>query len=84
MTLFHGLGILIGIPLSKAVGRRPIVVIAAVITCLSILWAGLAGTFIELLVSVSFQALAAGFVTGMVCVTYMRQFAQVLTSCRSF
>ncbi|KAJ4014135.1 hypothetical protein NW752_005855 [Fusarium irregulare] len=66
MTLFHGLGILIGIPLSKALGRRPVVVIAAVITCLSILWAGLAGTFAELLVSVSFQALAAGFVTGMI------------------
>lgn len=83
MTLFHGLGILIGIPLSKALGRRPIVVIAAAITCLSILWAGLAGTFAELLVSVSFQALAAGFVTGMVCATHGR-IAQVLTTSRSF
>ena len=84
MTLFHGLGILIGIPLSKALGRRPIVIIAAVITCLSILWAGLAGAFAELLVSVSFQALAAGFVTGMVRAAYMRLFAYVLITFRSF
>jgi MFS family permease len=66
MTLFAGLGYLIGIPLSTAVGRRPVLVAAAVITCLSTLWAGHVEDFIELLVSVSFQGLAAGSATGMV------------------
>jgi MFS family permease len=66
MTLFTGVGYLIGIPLSTAVGRRPIVVAAAVVTTLSTLWAGYAGSFLQLIVALSFQALAAGSATGMV------------------
>ncbi|RGP74468.1 mfs general substrate transporter [Fusarium longipes] len=66
MTLFTGLGFLIGIPLSTAVGRRPVLISAAVTTCLSTLCAGHVDHFVELLVSVSFQALAAGLATGMI------------------
>jgi MFS family permease len=66
MTLFTGVGYLIGIPLSTAVGRRPIVVGAAVVTTLSTLWAGYAGSFLQLIAALSFQALAAGSATGMV------------------
>ncbi|KAF4502496.1 mfs general substrate transporter [Fusarium agapanthi] len=65
MTLFTGVGYLIGIPLSTAVGRRPIVVGAAVVTTLSTLWAGYAGSFCQLIAAVSLQALAAGSATGM-------------------
>lgn len=66
MTLFTGVGYLIGIPLSTAVGRRPIVVGAAVVTTLSTLWAGYAGSFLQLIAALSLQALAAGSATGMV------------------
>jgi MFS family permease len=66
MTLFTGFGFLIGIPLSTAVGRRPVLVSAAVITVLSTLWAGYGEDFIELLLSVCLQGLAAGSATGMV------------------
>ncbi|KAL7765145.1 hypothetical protein ACKLNR_003061 [Fusarium oxysporum f. sp. zingiberi] len=65
MTLFTGVGYLIGIPLSTAVGRRPIVVGAAVVTTLSTLWAGYAGSFLQLIAALSLQALAAGSATGM-------------------
>ncbi|KAF5639294.1 mfs general substrate transporter [Fusarium sp. NRRL 52700] len=64
MTLFTGVGFLIGIPLSTAVGRRPIVVGAAVVTVLSTLWAGYAGSFLQLIAALSLQALAAGSATG--------------------
>ncbi|KAG8675922.1 hypothetical protein FPOAC1_001917 [Fusarium poae] len=66
MTLFTGFGFLIGIPLSTAVGRRPVLVSAAVITVLSTLWAGYGEDFIELLLSVCLQGLAAGSATGMI------------------
>lgn len=66
MTLFTGLGFLIGIPLSTAVGRRPVIVVAAVITFLSTMWAGHIEDFIELLLCVCLQGLAAGSATGMV------------------
>ncbi|CAF3629907.1 hypothetical protein SNK04_002118 [Fusarium graminearum] len=66
MTLFTGLGFLIGIPLSTAVGRRPVIVVAAVITFLSTMWAGHIEDFIELLLCVCLQGLAAGSATGII------------------
>jgi hypothetical protein len=48
-------------------GRRPVFVGAAMIATLSTLWAGYVGSFYQLLAAVSFQGLAAGSVTGMVC-----------------
>ncbi|KAF5657143.1 mfs general substrate transporter [Fusarium heterosporum] len=65
MTLFTGVGFLISIPLSTALGRRPVFVSAAVITALSTMWAGYAGDFYQLLAAVSLQALAAGLATSM-------------------
>ncbi|KAM0347619.1 hypothetical protein ACHAPU_004632 [Fusarium lateritium] len=65
MTLLTGVGYLISIPLSIAVGRRPVFVGAAALTTLSTMWAGYAGNFHQLLAAVSFQALAAGSATGM-------------------
>ncbi|GKU21071.1 unnamed protein product [Fusarium langsethiae] len=66
LTLFTGLGFLLSIPLSTALGRRPVVVCAAVLTVLSTLWAGHVEDFMELLVCVSLQGLAAGSATGMI------------------
>ncbi|CCT71992.1 uncharacterized protein FFUJ_14014 [Fusarium fujikuroi IMI 58289] len=68
MTLFTGLGYLIGIPLSTAVGRRPIVISAAVLTTLSTLWAGYTRSFCQLIAALSLQGLAARSATGMRCV----------------
>ncbi|CAJ0550856.1 Ff.00g107860.m01.CDS01 [Fusarium sp. VM40] len=65
MTLFTGFGYLIGIPLSTAIGRRPVFVGAAITATLSTLWAAFGGSFFQLLAAVSFQGLAAGSATGM-------------------
>lgn len=67
ITLFTGFGYLISIPLSTAVGRRPVFVSAAITATLSTLWAGFGGSFYQLLAAASFQGLAAGSATGMVC-----------------
>jgi MFS family permease len=66
ITLFTGFGYLISIPLSTAIGRRPVFVGAAITVTLSTLWAGFGGSFYQLLAAVSFQGLAAGSATGMV------------------
>ncbi|KAF5022847.1 hypothetical protein F66182_5080 [Fusarium sp. NRRL 66182] len=60
MTLFTGIGYLIAIPMSTAVGRRPVLVGASVVTVLSTFWAGHIESYLELLASFAFQALAAG------------------------
>ncbi|KAM0431358.1 hypothetical protein ACHAPT_005334 [Fusarium lateritium] len=65
MTLFTGLGYLFGIPLSTALGRRPVLLCAAIITSVATLWAGAASSFNELLVALCFQALAVGTSVGM-------------------
>ncbi|KAK7224828.1 hypothetical protein V2G26_012831 [Clonostachys chloroleuca] len=65
MTLFTGFGYLLGIPLSTAVGRRPVFVGAAALTSVSTLWAGWAPSFWHLLASLCFQALAVGAAVGM-------------------
>ncbi|KAI8651244.1 hypothetical protein NCS55_01368200 [Fusarium keratoplasticum] len=65
MTLFTGLGYLVGIPLSTALGRRPVFLCAATITSIATFWAGAAGSFEELIVTLCFQALAVGTSVGM-------------------
>ncbi|KAJ4328114.1 hypothetical protein N0V84_001483 [Fusarium piperis] len=65
MTLFTGLGYLFSIPLSTAIGRRPVLLCAATITSISTFWAGLVGGFDELIVALCFQALAVGTSVGM-------------------
>lgn len=72
MTLFTGLGYLVSIPISTAVGRRPIFVTSAVVTALSTIWAGFSGNYYELLAAVCFQALAVGTAIGMVIAQALR------------
>jgi MFS family permease len=71
MTLFTGLGYLFGIPLSTALGRRPVFLCAATITSIATFWAGAAGSFEELIVTLCFQALAVGTSVGMVSVSHL-------------
>ncbi|KAJ3527932.1 hypothetical protein NM208_g10460 [Fusarium decemcellulare] len=65
MTLFTGFGYIVGIPLSTALGRRPVVLAASAITTGATLWAGVAGSFYQLLFSLCLQALATGAAIGM-------------------
>ncbi|KAH7110224.1 major facilitator superfamily domain-containing protein [Dactylonectria estremocensis] len=65
ITLFTGLGFLLSIPISTSVGRRPVFLAAAAITTISTLWAGLSGDFVQLLIAVCLQAIAAGSAISM-------------------
>ena len=61
-----GIGAFIWIPLSVAVGRRPVFLLCTVITLLTTVWVGLAGSFYQILVAVSFLGLSVGMSTSMV------------------
>ena len=62
-----GLGAFIWIPLSLALGRRPVFVIAATLMFLSSLAAGFARSYYELLASVCVLGLTEGFSLSTVC-----------------
>jgi MFS family permease len=66
LTLGVGIGYLINIPLATAIGRRPVVIMSALITAIATLAAGLAGNFLQLLVALAFQGFAVGGTIGMV------------------
>src|SRR6266498_873754 len=59
-TLFMGIGAFLWIPLSLAVGRRPVFLLCNVILLLSTAWAWAAGSFYQLLVAACLQGLAMG------------------------
>ncbi|CRJ90865.1 hypothetical protein BN1723_008486 [Verticillium longisporum] len=60
VVIANGLGYLISIPLSAAVGRRPILLATCLLTCISTISAGLTETYIGLAISIFFQGLAVG------------------------
>ncbi|KAF2448542.1 MFS general substrate transporter [Karstenula rhodostoma CBS 690.94] len=60
-TLFMGLGCFIWVPLSLALGRRPVFLLAALIDFLAILGAGYSQTFYQLLGCVCLLGLSEGF-----------------------
>jgi MFS family permease len=66
MTLFTSLGYLVAIPVSIAVGRRPVVLFTAALMALMVLWGGLAGDFGQLMVATCFQGISVGSALGMV------------------
>ncbi|KAH6693361.1 major facilitator superfamily transporter [Leptodontidium sp. MPI-SDFR-AT-0119] len=59
-TLCMGIGAFIWIPLSLAVGRRPVLLLGSLMLLLATLWAGVSKTFFSLLAAQCFQGLAAG------------------------
>ncbi|KAK0118586.1 hypothetical protein ONS95_007471 [Cadophora gregata] len=63
--LFMGLGALIWIPLSLAVGRRPVFILCTLVLFLSSLLAGFATNFGEVLAAACFIGLAQGLTSSM-------------------
>ena len=64
--LFMGIGACIWIPLSLAIGRRPVILICNVILLVATIWAGTAGNFYQLLIAVCLQGLATGVTASIV------------------
>lgn len=64
--LFMGIGAFIWIPLSLAIGRRPVFLLCNVILFLFTILAASARTFHQLLISICFQGLAQGAGTSLV------------------
>ncbi|CZR67806.1 uncharacterized protein PAC_17705 [Phialocephala subalpina] len=60
-TLFMGVGAFVWVPLTLAIGRRPVFLIATTLLLAAAIWAGLAHKFYELLVSVCLMGFAGGF-----------------------
>ncbi|KAF2183700.1 MFS general substrate transporter [Zopfia rhizophila CBS 207.26] len=60
-TLFMGIGAFLWVPLSCALGRRPVFVIAAVLMLLASLAAGVSKSYYQLLACVSVLGLTEGF-----------------------
>ncbi|KAF2646222.1 MFS general substrate transporter [Massarina eburnea CBS 473.64] len=60
-TLFMGIGAFIWVPLSLALGRRPVFLLAALVNFLATLSAGYAETFNQLLLCICFLGLGEGF-----------------------
>jgi len=59
-SLFMGLGSFIWIPLSLAVGRRTVFLLANLLMLASTIWAGFSGGFYQLLIAVSLQGISEG------------------------
>ncbi|KUJ09727.1 major facilitator superfamily transporter [Mollisia scopiformis] len=63
-TLFMGFGAFLWIPLTLALGRRPVFLLCTVLLTLSTIWAGIAGSFYQMLAATCLQGLAEGFSTS--------------------
>ena len=59
-ALFAGIGSFLWIPLSIAIGRRPVFLLCTVILLAGIVWAGFSGSFLQHLAARSLQGLAVG------------------------
>lgn len=67
MTFSVAFGFILGIPSSIAIGRRPVMLATSILLSLNVLWAGIAGSYYQLLVSVIFQGVSIGGTLGVVC-----------------
>jgi MFS family permease len=77
-----GIGAFLWIPLSLAIGRRPVFLLGTIIMLLATFWAGLAGSFYQLLAAVCLQGLAEGVNTSMVHYPQVKAFASDANSNR--
>jgi MFS family permease len=59
-TFLMGVGAIFWIPISMAIGRRPVLLICGIISVLSIGFAGLSGNFYSLLAALAIQGFAYG------------------------
>lgn len=62
-----GIGAFLWIPLSLAIGRRPVLLLASLVVLVSTICAGVERNFYLLLVALCFQGLGAGAWTSVVC-----------------
>lgn len=71
--LFMGLGAFVWIPLSLAIGRRPVFVLCTILLTLSTLGCGLSRSFYQHLVAHAFQGLSVGIILSVVsnCFPFM-------------
>lgn len=69
-SLFMGVGALLWVPLSLALGRRPVFLLTALIDLLAILGAGCSRTFCQLLGCVCLLGLCEGFALSLVSELY--------------
>ncbi|KAM0495181.1 hypothetical protein D7B24_006575 [Verticillium nonalfalfae] len=60
MTFSAGMGYIIATPLSTAIGRRPVVLIASATVTLMTLWAAMAGNFYQLMAATCIQGISGG------------------------
>lgn len=68
-TIFLGLGAFFWIPLSVALGRRPVFLLASVCLTVATVLAANASGFYQLLAALSLQAFSAGLSLSAVCFT---------------
>jgi predicted MFS family arabinose efflux permease len=61
-----GLGAFLWVPLTLAIGRRPVFLLCTALLTIGTIWAGIASSFYSLLVATCVQGLAEGFSTSAV------------------
>ena len=65
-TLMLGIGAFIWVPISLALGRRPVSIFCTILLTLATVWAATAQTFQQLLGAICLQGLAAGSILSLV------------------
>ncbi|KAM0329397.1 hypothetical protein ACHAQA_004704 [Verticillium albo-atrum] len=65
MTLSVGIGPLFAVPLSTAIGRRPVILMTSATMAVMVLWAGLTKDYWLLLVATCFQGISVGSTLSM-------------------
>lgn len=66
-TLMMGLGFFFWIPMSVAFGRRPLIILSAVMMSVGSLWAGFTNNYHQLLGAICLMGLAGGATLSTVC-----------------
>lgn len=68
-TLMMGLSFFFWIPMSVAFGRRPLIILSAVMMSGGSLWAGFTNNYHQLLAAICIMGLAGGATLSTVCLT---------------
>jgi MFS family permease len=74
-----GIGAFVWVPLSLAIGRRPVFLLCAAILLLGTVWAAIAGSFYQLLAAICLQGLAEGLATSTVRRLFLFMSSGILT-----
>jgi MFS family permease len=66
INLFMGFGAFLWIPLSLAIGRRPVLILSTLVLFSGTMWATFAGSFYQFLAAICLIGLAGGASTSLV------------------